>query len=57
MHYGVAVADQEGARDATEHSPLTSPELAGREDGPNDLRLLSAKRWSLPLPLSAWADS
>lgn len=55
---GADETGQEGARTTTDQSPLSSClQLAGRKVGPNDLRLLSAKRWSLSLPLSAWADS
>lgn len=41
---GVGGADQEEARNATDQCPPSSPKLAWREVGPNDLRLLSAKR-------------
>lgn len=41
---GVGGADQDEARNAIDQSPPSSPKLAGREFGPNDLRLLSAKR-------------
>lgn len=54
---GAGETGQEGTRNATHQSPLSSClELADRKVGPNDLRLLSAKRWSLSLPLLARAD-
>lgn len=55
---GAGETGQEETRNATDQSSLSSCfELAGRKVGPNDLRLLSAKRWSLSLPLLARADS